>query len=264
MSTGMIAPRGIDPTVPPIPFWRETAVEFRKLVGTRGPRVLLILLGIVWLCVLAGLVFTSIPIDFADGISIFGSLTRIFLGILTILLVTGEWGQRSVLSTFTLEPRRERVIAAKLCAVLALGAVTFAASLLLTLLVTSVRGGSFVLAAEAIRFGGLKGLFDILMAFAIALAILNTAGAIVAYLALPEVIVPLLLLIVSLAVKSDSSRDGFVDRLTEWITPAAAFRDFQTGAVDAQSWAHVLVAATVWIGVPALIGTYRVMTSEVK
>jgi ABC-type transport system involved in multi-copper enzyme maturation permease subunit len=41
--------------------------------------------------------------------------------VVAILMLTGEWSQRSVITTFTQEPRRIRVLNAKLAASLALG-----------------------------------------------------------------------------------------------------------------------------------------------
>jgi ABC-type transport system involved in multi-copper enzyme maturation permease subunit len=45
----------------------------------------------------------------------------ILLPVVAILMLTGEWSQRSVMTTFTQEPRRIRVVNAKLAASLVLG-----------------------------------------------------------------------------------------------------------------------------------------------
>ena len=53
----------------------------------------------------------------------------IILPVLAILLVTGEWSQRTALTTFTMEPRRERVVLAKLAAALIAGVTAVIISL---------------------------------------------------------------------------------------------------------------------------------------
>ncbi len=47
-------------------------------------------------------------------------MVSVLLPVLGILLVTAEWSQRTALTTFTLVPRRERIIAAKAAAGVAL------------------------------------------------------------------------------------------------------------------------------------------------
>ena len=48
---------------------------------------------------------------------------------LGILAVTSEWGQRTALVTFTLEPHRGRIVIAKLVATVVLGAVAVVVAL---------------------------------------------------------------------------------------------------------------------------------------
>lgn len=267
MSAPSAAPRGIDPHLGSIPFRREVAVELRKLVGTRGPWILLGLLALVWIATLLVMVAGASP-TFSGSVEGFGATTRIFVAILAILLVTSEWGQRSVLTAFTLEPRRERVIAAKFTAALIGAGTLFLAAVALSAVIVALRGGSFDGAAQALRYNGIRALFDVLMAFAMALAVLNTAGAIVAYLVLPEIVVPALLFLFSFS--ASNAQPGFEGRsslfssLAPWVYPQDALSSFNSVAVGAQDWAHLLVCAVIWIGVPGLLGVYRVMTSEVK
>lgn len=263
MSAPQRMPKMIDPAVPGVPFGREVAVELRKLTGTRGPQVLLGLMVLIWVIIAIVLLATGGAPSFDAALTGFDAVSRIFVGLLAILLVTGEWGQRAVMSVFTLEPRRERVIGAKLCAVLAGAFAVFIAALALAALIVAVRGGSFEYAAEALRMNGLRALFDVLMAFAMALAILNTAGAIVGYLALPEIIMPLLLVLFSLPSGGVDS-NSFYDSAAPWVYPQEMFRPFSDSVVPGEAWAHLLVCVMLWIGVPAIIGLQRVLSSEVK
>lgn len=257
--------RTIDPHAPGIPFGRELVVELRKLVGTRGPWILLGVMGVIWLIVIAVVLgVPEHPMAFGSALNGFGITSRIFVGVLAILLVTSEWGQRAVLTTFTLEPRRERVLAAKLCATLLGALVVFALGVALAALVTAMRGGSFGGADEALRYYGIRALFDLLMAFAMAMAVLNTAGAVVAYLVLPEVVVPAILFFGSVAASDDYGRDSLFQSIGPWIYPQESMSVLQSANPGAQGWAQILVCAVIWIGLPGALGVYRVMTSEVK
>ena len=253
--------KGIDPNLASIPFWREVLVELRKSVGTRGPWIVLGMLGLVWLGVCGIALSAGTLGSFGELLTSFGVMTRIFVGVLAILLVTSEWGQRSVVTAFTLEPRRERVLLAKLTAVVIGAAVIFVGMLLLTTLIVAIRAASFADAAAAIRGDGIRALFDVLMAFAIAIAILNTAGAMVTYLVVPEVIVPTVLLLGSFG---SGSGDTLFERVAPWVYPREALSGIGQADPGAQDWGQVLVCAVIWIGVPALLGVYRVMTKEVK
>ncbi|MFZ2511071.1 MAG: hypothetical protein WAW85_08285 [Gordonia sp. (in: high G+C Gram-positive bacteria)] len=263
MSSPQLTPKMINPTAPGVPFGREVAVELRKLIGTRGPRVLLGLLVLIWVITALVLLLTSGHLTFGDTLTGFSAVSRIFVGLLAILLVTGEWGQRAVMSVFTLEPRRERVIGAKLCAVLIGAVAIFVVAVAMAAAIVAIRGGSFDFAAAAFRMNGLRALFDVLMAFAIALAILNTAGAVVGYLALPEIIMPLLLMLFTLPTAGNSGSNVY-ESVAPWVYPQEMFRAFASTNVPGEAWAHLLVCAVLWIGLPAIIGVRRVMSSEVK
>lgn len=262
--TAPIHAKTIDPTVAPIPLVREVGVELRKLVDTRAAWALVgtaVALGVL----LAGIQMTvPTPTTFAESISPFSMVGKIFVGVLTIILVSGEWSRRTALSTFTLEPRRERVIAAKACAALIGALTTYLSVLVLAALVTAVRGGPFGGSAAALRASAVGMLFDVLMAFALALAVLNTVGAIVAYLVLPDVVMPLLVTVLALVVEGSGDKIGLASRLLGWVSPRRVLDALQAASPGATAWAQLLVCAVIWIGVPALIGIVRVMRSDVK
>jgi ABC-2 type transport system permease protein len=101
-----------------IPLGRLTHVELRKLVDTRAGAWLLAVTA------LAAVATSLIELFFADGgdqtfsgFFEFGLVPATYLlPVLGILSMTGEWSQRTALTTFTLVPARGRVIAAKLAA----------------------------------------------------------------------------------------------------------------------------------------------------
>ena len=126
--TTSLSPRtlGIDaaPSAPgPIPFSRLVRVEWAKATDTRAARWLLALIalstaGMMLVPVLAPTTFDQ---TYASYLRVAALGLTILLPVVAILMLTGEWSQRSVITTFTQEPRRIRVLNAKLAASLVLG-----------------------------------------------------------------------------------------------------------------------------------------------
>ena len=108
-----------------IPFPRLLRAEFRKAIDTRAARWLLAA------AVLLALAAAAVPLVFPHNVSQDRAsfLTWSALGlsrllpIALMLTMTAEWSQRTALTTFTLEPRRGRVLAAKVVASLAISVV---------------------------------------------------------------------------------------------------------------------------------------------
>jgi hypothetical protein len=102
-------------TSEPVPFRRLLRAEWRKSTGTRAARWLLAAATVV---TVAG---AAVPLLFPHSVSQSPTdyLTWAGLGVsrllpmVLLLSMTAEWGQRTALITFTLEPRRGRVLAAK-------------------------------------------------------------------------------------------------------------------------------------------------------
>ena len=115
----------------PIPFGRLLRVEWGKRLDTRAARWLLT--GIALLTAGAALVPVFLPDQIQQGwlshLALTGLVLALLLPLVSILTLTSEWGQRSVLVTFTQEPRRHRVVAAKVLAglILALLGAAYAA-----------------------------------------------------------------------------------------------------------------------------------------
>ena len=108
-----------------IPFARLFRAEFRKAADTRAARWLLA--AAVLLALAAQAVPLVFPRDVTQDRASF--LTWAALGlsrllpIALMLTMTAEWSQRTALATFTLEPRRSRVLAAKVAASLAISVI---------------------------------------------------------------------------------------------------------------------------------------------
>jgi ABC-2 type transport system permease protein len=127
--TTSLSPRtlGIDAApsaaLAPIPFARLVRVEWDKATDTRAARWLLALLalltaGMMLVPVLAPKTFDQ---TYSGYLGVAALALAILLPVVAILMFTSEWSQRGAFTTFTQEPRRIRVLQAKLAASMVLG-----------------------------------------------------------------------------------------------------------------------------------------------
>ena len=249
----------------PVPFGRLVAVETRKSFDTRAGRALTFsIVGLVVAVIAVGVfAFPEDAQDYVDMLSIAGGVLGYFLPILMIMLVTSEWSQRTGLATFTLEPRRPRVMAAKIAAglglavvALVLGAVIAAAGTALS----PINGGEAVwnLGYDPVQSFLLTSLIGVLVGFALAMLLRNTPAAIVAYFVytfiLPSVAGALTALI-----------DGF-DKVAPWVEFNTAQTPLFTGDYRAsgEEWAQIVVSGFIWLVIPFAVGLWRLVKAEVK
>jgi ABC-type transport system involved in multi-copper enzyme maturation permease subunit len=127
-----------------VPFGRLVSVELRKLADTRAGRWLLIAIAgltllvlIIQLSVVLGQDLHPKYIDFLQGMN---TPMGILLPVLGVLTVTSEWSQRTAMVTFTLEPSRVRVIAAKFVSILLISVVALVIGVLLGALANALYG----------------------------------------------------------------------------------------------------------------------------
>lgn len=251
-------PRGQVPRS--LPFVRLVRVETRKLVDTRAGQALLIVIGVVTAGVIALLLYTMPPegLTFAN-LALASAVPQGFLlPIMGVLAATGEWTQRTGLVTFTLEPRRGRVAAAKLVAAGVVGLAAVGAALVLGAL-TNVVGmiwfdgdGSWSLPAAQLGGAVVLQLIGVAQGVAFGLALQSSIVAIVAFLVLPTVWTVV---------------GGLVSRLEPfipWLDLGEATSPLLEGAMTATDWAHVGTAAAVWLALPYAIGVLRLTRREVK
>jgi cytochrome c biogenesis protein CcdA len=99
-------------------------VEWSKATDTRSARWLLALVGVITTGMTLGVPILA-PTNFEQSHASYLRLAAlgliILLPVVAILMLTGEWSQRSIITTFTQEPRRMRVINAKLVVSMMLG-----------------------------------------------------------------------------------------------------------------------------------------------
>ena len=101
---------------PPIPFARLLRAEWQKTIATRATRWLLAATAVTTTGALA--VPLLFPHDITQSRASYLAwaglgLTRL-LPVVLMLTMTAEWSQRTAMTTFTQEPRRSRVLAAKI------------------------------------------------------------------------------------------------------------------------------------------------------
>jgi energy-converting hydrogenase Eha subunit E len=238
-----------------IPFGRLLRAECRKATDTRAARWLLA--ATVLLALAAQAVPLAFPHDVTQNRASFLTwaalgLTRL-LPIALMLTMTAEWSQRTALTTFTLEPRRGRVLAAKVTAGVA---VTAAGGFLAFGL---AQAGLAVAAAAGRHPGGgwsgpeLAGFAVFLLltsgiGIAVGSALHNTAAAIVTYFALAAL--TSLLLIPAVA------------KVGDYVNPSQTFGWVLTGDWAGHG-AQIASSAATWILLPLAIGTIRTLRRDV-
>lgn len=60
---------------------------------------------------------------------------------------------------------------------------------------------------------------------------------------------------------------GISERLNSigaWLDPSRTVEPLMSGTMTGEQWAHLGTSSLVWIGIPMLIGAWRVLTREVK
>lgn len=233
-------------------FGRLTAVELRKMTDTRAG---------FWLqLAVVGLTLAIAGIIVGFGTDTDQSLEQMLkatiqpsvnlLPVIGILLVSSEWSQRTAQVTFTLVPKRLRVMNSKVLASLAVAVVAFVVSIAVALLATAVVGGDMTLTAGLV--GQMAVLFAIAMVGGVAFGalFLASAPAIVAYLLAP------------IAWAAFLSIPAFEDA-APWLDGSRSYAPMTDSVMTATEWAHVGTTTLLWVFLPLAIGLWRISRSEV-
>ena len=253
--TAVAAPMFAPAPSPP----RLFAIDLRKTVDTRAG---------FWLLVSSALAVVGVAaITLAAGDHLtFGLFFRrtvgtgsIALPVLGILAITSEWSQRTAITTFALDPRRERVIAAKLLAgvavALAFVAVCLLISLAATALVPVLTDGDarWDIAASGVAAAGLFTGLWMLAGAALGLLVMSSAPAIVLSFLVPTAIVGL-----------NTALPG-ADHVLRWIDLGTTGGELNAAhpAISAQDWAHLAAGVAIWVLIPLALGFVRLHRREV-
>jgi ABC-2 type transport system permease protein len=257
--TTSLSPRtlGVDagPSAPgPIPFSRLVRVEWAKATDTRAARWLLALVAVstTGMTLAPVLAPTTFDQTYASYLRIVAVALTILLPVVAILLFTGEWSQRSVMTTFTQEPRRIRVLNAKLAVSMVLGGggavfggVVTAAGL--GLAAASGRALEADLTVGAIIGYLLFVLLNVLAGVALGVLLQSSAAAIAACFALPAAFAGL----------------GAASTLVaNWVDTSAPW-----SWVLENDWAghvpNISFSIALWVVVPLAAGVVRTMRRDV-
>jgi ABC-2 type transport system permease protein len=248
----------------PIPFTRVARTELRKMFDTRSGFWLMASIAITALLA-TGAVILFAPdreLTFSTFATAFGFPMAVILPIIALLSVTGEWSQRSGLSTFTIVPHRGRVILAKGLVSVAVGVVSMLVACVIgavgNLVGTAIAGVDTVWDVSAGDLANivLANVLGLMLGFMLGVLIRSSAGAIVAYFVYS-------LVLPSLAGLLAASQGWFHD-LQPWVDFNYAQTALFNGALSAAQWEHLAVTAVIWLVVPLAIGVRLVLRSEVQ
>ncbi len=239
-------------------FGRLTRVELRKMVDTRSG---------FWLqLAVAAITLITVVVATLVHHGHQATLVRVFhaslvpggflLPVLGILLVCGEWTQRTTLATFTLVPDRGRVLSAKLAASIGFAIVAFVVCTLFSLVFAEALGhaigGEGGLPLVVLGQGVVYLAASMLIGVAFGAAILVSAPGIVAYLLLPTVWNAL------------ASNINALSTLDHWLDIGTTLEPLGDHALSATEWAHAGTTLALWMALPLAIGWYRFRTRDVN
>jgi ABC-2 type transport system permease protein len=267
MSTA-VAPAALDVSqTPAVPFGRLVRVELRKLFDTRAGRWLLISIALITVVVLAiqlaVVVGQNVDAKYTDFMQGANAPMAILLPVLGIMSVTSEWSQRTGMVTFSLEPSRIRVMAAKFVSVVSLSVVALAIGLVLGALANVLYGafsgdtlvwGSFGKIVVTYFTAWVLGMAT---GFAFGAVFLNSAAGIVLYFVYSFVLPTIF---------------GIGAALMNWFESLQPWIDFnfaQAPLLDAsihsaEEWGQLVTSGFIWLVLPLAFGLWRIQRAEVK
>lgn len=257
------AVRAIRP-IQPIPLSRVISVELRKMFDTRSGFWLMASIAIAALLATSAVILfaADAELTYSTFLGAIGFPMAVILPMIAILSVTGEWSQRSGLTTFTLIPQRGKILLAKAVATIGVAVVSMVLAMAIgvvgNVLGSSINGvpatwdSSFLDLAD-FMLGNVLGL---LFGYMLGVVIRNSAGAIVAYFVSSFV---LFALSSALAASAAWFRD-----LQPWVDFNYAQSALFNGDLTGEQWANLGVTSVIWLIVPLIAGIWLVLRSEVK
>ncbi|MCD6640436.1 MAG: hypothetical protein LT071_11060 [Nocardioides sp.] len=253
-----------------VSFGRLVSVELRKMVDTRAGRWLLsITVGLLVVAMAIAIpvaVLNDLRLSFDAWLQILSVPMSLLLPTVAIISITQEWGQRTALTTFALEPGRMRVVLAKLVCVMALAVGTLVVAGALAVLgnvlfeVFSPMEAGWQVEWQVLGWTVFTQLAYFVMAFGFGMAFLNTPAAIVLYyvvsLLLPMMVYGPIYALVS-----------WGPDVIPWIDLGMAVAPFtDPGAIARpdQAVAQVVTTFLAWVVAPFVVGAARIRRVELK
>ena len=245
---------GAAPAPGPIPFSRLIQVEWAKATDTRAARWLLGLAALSTAGMMLGPILAPTKFDqtYTRYLEVASVGLVILLPVVGILMLTGEWSQRSIMTTFTQEPRRIRVVNAKVAAALILGGVAAVFGGVVTAAGLGLAAASGRTLEGTLSVGDITGyllyvLLNVLGGVAVGALVQNSAAAIAAYFTLNPAFALL----------------GTVSTLVaDWIDTATTWN----WVIDNEWGGHIpqiLVSVVLWVVIPLAAGMARTLRRDV-
>ena len=249
-----------------IPLRRIIITELHKMFDTRAGYWLIAGIGITAILATCGVALfaSDSQTTYANFTKAIGFPMAAILPVIAILSVTSEWSQRSGLTTFTLIPRRHRVILAKAIASIGIAVVSmlfaFGIGAVGNVLSATIADQPLVwdvTMAEAFLFvvGNVLGL---LTGFMLGVIIRNSAGAVAGYFVYT-------FLLPTVFALWASSQSAFED-VRGWVDVGYAQYPLLalSGGPTQHQWAQIGVTGLCWLLLPLIGGLALVKRSEVK
>jgi ABC-2 type transport system permease protein len=236
---------------------RLVGVELRKMVDTRaGFWLQLGTLGLMVTLVVVNIVFgESKDQTFQDMLWSALWPASLLLPVVGILLVSSEWSQRTSLITFTLVPRRTRVLTAKVGAGVVLALVALALALAIAVPATFIADpgvdGTWSLPPAMLGQAALYVSTGMIMGLAFGSVLLSSAPAIVLYYGLP----------LSWTLLGSIPH---IEGVAGWLDGARSLSPMTEDVLSATEWARAGTTLAVWVLLPLLVGAWRISRNEVS
>lgn len=249
---------GTDATRPapgPVPFSRLVRVEWAKATDTRAARWLLALCGMSTAGMMLAPVLAPTRFDqtYTSYLAVASIAQVILLPVVAILMLTGEWSQRSILTTFTQEPRRIRIVSAKVAASLLLGGGAAAFGGVVTAAGLGLASASGRAVEANLSLGHITGyllyvVLNVLGGVAIGALLQSSATAIAAYFTLNPA--------VALLGTASTLVAHWIDTATTW------------NWVLENDWGghvpQILVSILLWVAIPLAAGVVRTLRRDIS
>ncbi len=242
-------------TFPGIPFRRLVRVEWGKATDTRAARWLLIAVAATTVGLMLAPVLSPSSIDqsYTSYLGFAAVALSILLPVVSILTLTSEWSQRTALATFTQEPRRLRVVTAKITVSLTLGAGAAVFGGLVTAAGLGVAAASGRTLDANLDAGLLVAfllyvVLNVMTGVALGALVHNSAAAIVASFVLP----------IGFALLGRASQ-----LVAEWLDYSTAFNWLLKGESSGHT-PQILVSVLLWVAIPLAAGLVRTLRREIN
>ena len=230
-------------------------VEWGKATDTRAARWLLVAVAASTVGLMLAPILSPSSIDqtYTSYLGFAAVALSILLPVVSILTLTSEWSQRTVLTTFTQEPRRIRVVNAKIAVSLMLGGGAAVFGGLVTAAGLGVAAASGRTLDANLDAGLLVGyllyvLLNVLTGVALGALVHNSAAAIVASFVLP----------IAFALLGRASQ-----LVADWLDYSTTFNWVLNGEWSGHT-PQILVSVILWVAMPLAAGLVRTVRREIN